>query len=92
MRINAITNVNYRTNSKPAVRPKKEDNPVKTNEVNFKGLKGATVGTLAGLGFATIVSAMSGPLMPLTFSVLALCGSSGAIAGHNIEKDLKNDK
>lgn len=91
MRINAITNVNYRTGVKRVNHSKKEDTPV-ASEVNFKGLKGALTGTAAGAGYVALMCAISGPLMPLTAGLLALGCGAGAIAGHNIEDDWKEDK
>lgn len=92
MRINAITNVNYQKSSlKKQVLSKKDDAPV-TNEVSFKGAKGASVGAAAGLGYLALVSVIAGPLMPITLGMAALVATSGAVAGHNIEKDFKSDK
>lgn len=92
MKINAVSNVNY--NKYYSV--KKNENVQVSSPVaaqtNFKGLKGAAIGTLGGLAYLAAVSVLAAPFMPITLGAIALCGGAGAVAGHNIQKSYQEDK
>ncbi len=95
MKIYSVSSVNYsRKYSARQPLNQNQNNTVKSTKNNpaFKGAKGAAIGALGGLAYLGVVALMAGPLMPITLGAVALCGGAGAIAGHNIEKDFKNDK
>ncbi len=91
MKISAVSNVNYAKSYLQNKSVKHKSSAVHDESVNFKGGKGAIVGAGAGLAYLGVVSLMAGPLFPVTLGLAALCGGAGALAGHNIQEDLKEN-
>ena len=73
---------------------KNEKPDTEITQPSFKGKKGTLWGTAAGGGLTALgVTAVAGPAaLPIFATYVAINGILGAVAGHLVEKKLKEDK
>lgn len=91
MKISAVSNINYAKSYLQNKSVKHQTSAVPEESVNFKGGKGAIIGAGVGLAYLGVVSLIAGPFLPVTLGIAALCGGTGALAGHNIQEEFKDD-